>query len=111
MSGHCFVFDHPERGVAGFLFCRLAADEMEITNLAVFPAERRNGIASALIRHCFDFAAVKGVQHLFLEVRQSNQGAMMLYRTMGFLPYAERKRYYPDGEGAILMKREPASED
>ena len=38
-----------------------------------------------------------------LEVRKSNQAAIALYEKFGFSPVNVVKRYYSDGEDAILM--------
>ena len=41
-----------------------------------------------------------------IEVNCENSPAIELYKKKGFKNYAVRKRYYPDGKDAILMKRE-----
>jgi ribosomal-protein-alanine N-acetyltransferase len=45
-----------------------------------------------------------------LEVRQSNLGAIGLYRRFGFRAAGLRRRYYQDnGEDALIMWRTPAT--
>jgi ribosomal-protein-alanine acetyltransferase len=76
-------------------------DEFEILSLATHPTHRRKGVARALI-HEF-CAAHKG--NVFLEVRESNHGAIAFYESMGFQKTGVRHSYYGDnGEGAIVMK-------
>lgn len=41
-----------------------------------------------------------------LEVRESNMGAIGLYQRHGFVEVGRRKKFYLDGEGAVLMNRE-----
>ena len=41
-----------------------------------------------------------------LEVRTSNRIARALYKNLGFYEGAIRKKYYKDGEDAILMVKE-----
>ncbi|MEQ8952971.1 MAG: ribosomal-protein-alanine N-acetyltransferase, partial [Gammaproteobacteria bacterium] len=44
----------------------------------------------------------------FLEVRPSNNSAIALYKSMGFVQIGQRKNYYPGVNGredAILMSR------
>lgn len=41
-----------------------------------------------------------------LEVRESNVAAINLYKRHGFTEVGRRKKFYPDGEGAVLMNRE-----
>ncbi len=45
-----------------------------------------------------------GVKNMTLEVRESNEAARNLYRSMGFEDAGRRKRYYSDnGEDALIM--------
>ena len=44
-----------------------------------------------------------------LEVRESNAGGRRLYSRLGFSEVGLRKRYYPDGENAVMCIREPAA--
>jgi ribosomal-protein-alanine acetyltransferase len=76
-------------------------DEFEILSLAVHPGHRRKGVARALV-HEF-CSAHKG--DVFLEVRESNRGAIAFYESLGFERTGVRHAYYGDsGEGAIVMK-------
>jgi ribosomal-protein-alanine N-acetyltransferase len=40
-----------------------------------------------------------GAENAFLEVRVSNQAAIVLYERIGFQQVGLRKQYYPDGDG------------
>jgi ribosomal-protein-alanine N-acetyltransferase len=42
---------------------------------------------------------------VILEVRAANKRAQSLYIDLGFEIYTTAKNYYPDGEGAIIMRR------
>ncbi len=96
-----------EGRIVGFLISRqtLAAvgeipAEREILNVAVLPACRRVGIASALLREELSHDAV-----FFLEVRESNVAARELYRRHGFQEIGRRKNYYQlPPETAIVMR-------
>ena len=48
----------------------------------------------------------KGVGKVFLEVRKSNSVAIKLYGDLGFNLVSERKKYYSDGENALVMLKE-----
>jgi ribosomal-protein-alanine N-acetyltransferase len=90
--------------VLGFLVAREVANEMEILNLAVDPAARREGIASALLRHALSHAAETGVTKVFLEVRSSNLAAQRFYQSHGFVSAGMRPNYYRDpAEAALLL--------
>lgn len=80
---------------------RTFTDEFEILSLATHPRHRRKGVARALLH---DFcSAYRG--DVFLEVRESNLGAIAFYEAMGFERTGVRHAYYADnGDGAIVMK-------
>jgi ribosomal-protein-alanine N-acetyltransferase len=91
--------------LVGYVFAMTIVDEMHINKIAVSPAERRRGIAVALMHLCIDAALERDVTLLSLEVRQSNEGAQHFYRHLDFEPSYVRPRYYPDGEAAVVMTR------
>ena len=68
-------------GYAGLL---VAADEGYITNVAVFPEQRRRGIAGQLLQVFLNFAEANHLAFLTLEVRPSNAAAIALYQGFGF---------------------------
>ncbi|MDQ2712589.1 MAG: ribosomal protein S18-alanine N-acetyltransferase [Acidobacteriota bacterium] len=74
--------------------------ESEILNLAVAPAFRRLGIATALLRSTLLHSLI-----YFLEVRESNVPAQALYLKLGFKEIGRRKAYYQHPvETAIVMQ-------
>lgn len=90
--------------VIGYAGMWHVADEGDITNIAVDPACRRKGTASALLQKLIDHANNECYELLTLEVRKSNISAKSLYEKFGFEPIGERKKYYKDtGEDAIIM--------
>lgn len=91
--------------VTGFLCSWLVGGELSILNLVTAPAWRRRGVAAALLQDCLDRAAASGLELAWLEVRVGNAGAIALYRRFGFTEIGLRKKYYPDGEDALVMQR------
>ena len=91
--------------VIGYLFGMWIFDEMHVNKIAVEGGHRRRGIANALMARCFDFARQHGISSISLEVRQSNRAAQEFYRSLDFETSYIRKRYYPDGEAAVVMVR------
>lgn len=89
--------------LAGYLCFWLLCDELHILNIATSPAVRRCGVAAALLRHVIAAARGHSAVRALLEVRCSNVGAIALYRKFGFIDDTIRRRYYPDGEDALLM--------
>lgn len=80
--------------------------EGNITNIAVHPDFRKRGIGQAVVERLISYAQELGLEFLTLEVRESNQGAISLYRKNGFEQVGARKGYYADnGETALLMTK------
>lgn len=79
-------------------------NEGHITNVAVHPNYRKQGIAKMLISELLYLCKKEGIDSFTLEVRESNLIAQGLYRKYGFVEEGIRKRYYEDNhENAILM--------
>lgn len=92
--------------LAGYLVSWYLVGELHILNVATAPAFRRRQVARRLLENAFDRCREEGLERALLEVRSGNVGAIALYRSLGFEPGAIRKRYYADGEDALLMARE-----
>lgn len=76
-----------------------------IKDLAVDPAMRRRGIGRRLLAAALRLLAGNGVERTTLEVRESNEPAIALYRSFGFERQRIHPGYYEDGEDAIVMIR------
>lgn len=88
--------------VVGALAWRsVAQDEREILYIETASDRRRRGIARALLRHFLSDCAGA----TYLEVRESNQAALELYRQCGFEVLGRRSAYYSHPvETAIVLK-------
>lgn len=94
----------PSGRVAGYLILWLAADEVQVQNLAVDPARRGQGVGRMLLSHGLKQAYARGARTAQLEVRPSNLAARRLYASLGFVEQGRRKGYYqPEDEDAILL--------
>lgn len=91
--------------VVGYLFAMWIFEELHVNKIAVSAAERRKGIADALMARCIEFARSAEVETISLEVRRTNDEAHGFYRHLGFTVSYIRPRYYPDGESALVMVR------
>ena len=78
-------------------------NEGHITNVAVAPDKRKNGIGSYLLKELINLAKTQEITSLTLEVRASNVAAQALYKKFGFTSCGLRPGYYPDGEAAMIM--------
>lgn len=91
-------------GYAGLL---VVLDEGYITNVAVRPDYRRQGIAGELLGVFRRFAEGNKLAFLTLEVRESNAPARALYAKYGYKEVGVRKNYYDHPkENAIIMTLE-----
>ncbi len=91
--------------IVGYMGMYQAADEGNVTNIAVLPEYRRLGIASALLDSFIKLCIDKKLCFLTLEVRKSNIGAISLYKKFGFKEVGLRPKYYDNSEDAVLMTR------
>ncbi len=104
-SGRLALTAKKDGVLIGYLFAMWFFDEMHVNKVAIEEHERRQGIALELMNHCIAFARAHGVKTIALEVRKLNEGAQEFYRFLDFEPLYFRPRYYPDGEGAVVMVR------
>jgi len=95
---------HAKDAIVGYSIAVYAADECELLSIAIHPHHRRSGLASELCRDLVKEATVRGSATVFLEVRTSNEAARAFYAAMGYEVVAQRKRYYQDGEDALIMR-------
>lgn len=81
-------------------------DEAHITILAVDPDHQRQGFGQALLYALLVAAWQRQLEWATLEVRESNQAALSLYRKFGFQEAGRRRGYYQDnGEAALILWR------
>ena len=93
--------------VVGYAGVQVILDEGYITNVAVRPECRRQGIAGKLLDVFLNFAQGNQLAFLTLEVRASNEAAIILYGRHGFRGVGRRRNYYEHPrEDAIIMTRE-----
>ena len=92
--------------VLGYVGMMFVLDEGYISNVAVAPDFRRQGMADALISALMTRAEELNLAFVTLEVRAGNEPAKALYAKHGFVPVGRRKNYYDlPKEDAILMTR------
>ena len=90
---------------AGVIIARLAADECEILNFAVCRDKRGQGYGKALLAFLLLKAKETDAHTVYLDVRETNNTAIHIYKKAGFEIYGERKNFYKNPqEDAILMR-------
>lgn len=101
---HLLAAEHNNALVACIIVWILE-DEAQILDVVVHPDHRRQGYALQLVEHVIGVAVSHGCKTAVLEVRSSNAAAIALYTQTGFRQVHVRKRYYQDGESALLMSK------
>jgi ribosomal-protein-alanine N-acetyltransferase len=105
-----YLLRNDEDRVVAFCLCWVVFDELHINTVAVAPADRRQGLASTLLRHVIAEAVGAGAVKATLEVRASNTAARLLYERLGFHVAARRPGYYTKPEeDALILWRENLS--
>ena len=100
----CIVALDLDGNVLGYVGMMCVLDEGYISNVAVHPTARRQGLADRLTCELLDRARERSLAFVTLEVRAGNEPAISLYGKHGFLPVGRRKNYYSlPKEDAILM--------
>ena len=106
LSAFLVALDDQDR-VVGYAGLQAVLDEGYITNVAVRPDCRKQGVAGKLLQVFLDFAEGNHLAFLSLEVRASNYDAIALYGSRGFRSVGRRKNYYEHPrEDAIIMTKE-----
>ena len=74
-------------------------------SLAIEPAWRGKGVATELLKAGEAEALRRGAIHFRLEVGNTNQAAIALYRTLGFREFRLLRDYYDDHSDALRMQK------
>ena len=86
--------------------------DIHIATIATHPDFRQQSIGKKLLSHVLQAAKAEGALTSFLEVRESNNAAIMMYRKFGYVESGRREGYYKDNdEDAILMTLETLNVD
>src|SRR4051812_32397886 len=92
----------------GYLIVAKYVDAWHVMNVAVDESYRSRGVARALMERLFDLTEEDAERGYTLEVRVSNDVAISLYASLGFVETGVRRGYYTDNrEDALIMWRDP----
>ena len=96
----------PDGTVLGYVGMMYVLDEGYISNVAVSPEYRRQGIADALIERLCIICRGLELSFVTLEVRAGNMPAIALYEKHGFHRVGLRRNYYErPREDALIMTK------
>ncbi len=111
-TSRCWVAEYPsgelDAKVIGMAVVWFIIDEIHIATIAVLPEFRKMKVGEKLMAALLKDAVKSGAVHAFLEVRETNQAARVMYAKFGFKEVGIRPHYYSDTqEDAVLMNLEP----
>ena len=95
---------HDNGELIGFAGGMVVDKDVEILDVAVSPAHRREGIARKLLAHVSYDAQMLGCTSASLEVEADNEPARALYANLGFEQVGCRRGYYGVGRDAYVMR-------
>jgi ribosomal-protein-alanine N-acetyltransferase len=98
-----YIMCRIERGLSNYGF-RLTR-KGHIVSVAVLHEHRNRGIGRDLVSKGVEAMHDYGAAEIVLEVRESNQPAISLYKSLGFTNSKTLRGYYSDGEDAYLMSK------
>ncbi len=94
-----------EPKIIGFAVTWYIQDELHLANIAIDSQYRKFGLASLFMNVIFEEGLKREIIRAFLEVREKNLAAINLYKKFGFEKIGVRRKYYRNGENAIVMQR------
>lgn len=105
---YLFLVAEEDGQVAGYAGLLRVMDEGDVTNVVVDEAYRGKGLGTRLMAALLEEGRDCGMKEFTLEVRVSNQRAIRLYESLGFVQEGVRKRFYerPVEDALIMWKRD-----
>jgi len=98
------VFHENQWHIRGLAIFWVVLDEVHILNVATDRIFRRQGIGRRMLDGLLQDAKIRKCTRAILEVRRSNEPAIGLYSSLGFLKVGLRPNYYQDDrEDAVVM--------
>lgn len=109
-SGYeAWVLRDEDSRLLGYFLMMYAVEEVHLLNITVRPDRQGQGLGRKLLDQLIALARDAGMHAVLLEVRPSNNHALMVYHHLGFVQIGQRKNYYPAAgarrEDAIVMRK------
>jgi len=111
-----FIVAEENGKLLGYIMCRIEVGlsniglgglvrKGHVVSIAVVPGSRRKGVAQAVINRALEGMRYYKAKQAFLEVRVTNEPAILLYKKLGFEVTRTNNGYYSDGEDAYVMTK------
>lgn len=89
--------------LVSFVSYSITPDTADVEGVCTSLQYRNKGLARGVLKEVEKTLIEKGIRKLFLEVRESNINAISLYKSLGFNQISVRKKYYSNGENALIF--------
>lgn len=100
----CHSFSLEKDGkIVGYAFLHIHDCYSHLVNIAIEKKFRGKGVGEHFLRQIIKKAEMSGALNMVLEVREGNVAAVNLYLKLGFKIDKKQKKYYYDGEDALIM--------
>ena len=90
--------------IVGFAGATIIFDNADITKIVTRKKFRNCGIGKKLFSTLLNYCKEKKCSTITLEVRKSNEPAILLYSKFGFKEIGIRKNYYKNEDGILMQK-------
>ena len=91
--------------IVGYAFLWETFEMAQLARIGVDPDDQGKGYGDILLKACIQRSKEQNCEFMTLDVRVSNEKAIRLYQKNVFIQVNVSKRYYPDGEDALVFTR------
>ncbi len=106
LEENIYLVAENEGQIIGYCGIWTSFETADLCNIAVRTQYRRRGVGNEILKKAFALCHDRRIQQMLLEVRESNNSAISLYKKNGFESINIRKAYYKQPvENAIIMQR------
>ena len=97
------VVARKDRALVGFGIMTYRRDSANLDLLAVRKPLRQRGIGTQIVQWLEKVADTAGISNVFVQVRESNGGAIRFYEKLGYQAVSEAAGYYQGRESAVIL--------
>jgi len=97
------IFD--DENIIGGVDYSVVLDSADILFIYINKEYQNKGFGKMLLNSSVLELSKVGVESVFLEVDSTNEFALKLYKSCGFIKFNTRNCYYSNGHDAIMMKK------
>ena len=100
------IIELETKKLLGLCSAWIVTDELHINSIAIDPIHQRKGLGKFLFSDLIKRSRSLQTNHMYLEVKDTNEPAKAFYKSMGFKTVGIRSNFYKDGSDALLLTKE-----